>query len=352
MLNPKHAIATLEPYRSPLGDRTGLNLDLNENTAGCSERVLARLKALTTGDLARYPHRERGERLVASFLGVGSDQVLLTNGIDEGLYLLCATYLGEGDEMLFADPTFVMYPIYGHSTGAKLVRVMANEDFSFPTSKLLERISPRTRLITIANPNNPTGTLAPRADLLLILQSAPDAAVLVDEAYFEFGGETLLPELGRYPNLFLARTFSKAYGLAGLRIGVVLGAAEQIAYLRRFCSPFNVNAVALACLEDALADQAFVDGYVAEIAHGRRRLTDLCHELGLPSWPSRANFVLVRVGINCGNFVEAMARRGVHVRDMSANPGCEGCVRITVGTREQMDDVLQCVREAITEIRS
>src|SRR5882672_405420 len=162
MLKPRECIATLEPYRSPVGNRTGLNLDLNENAAGCSERILARLRTLTTRDVAMYPSREVGERVVANFLGVRPEQLLLTNGIDEGLYLLSATYLAEGDEMLFADPTFVMYPIYGRSTGARLVRVMADQDFTFPTTKLLAAISPRTRLITIANPNNPTGTVASR----------------------------------------------------------------------------------------------------------------------------------------------------------------------------------------------
>jgi histidinol-phosphate aminotransferase len=352
MLKPRECIATLQPYRSPLGDRAGLNLDLNENAAGCSERVLARLRMLTTRDVSMYPDREAGERVVAKFMGVSAEQLLLTNGIDEGLYLLSATYLAEDDEMLFADPTFVMYPIYGHSTGARIVRVMADTDFAFPTSKLLEAISPRTRLITIANPNNPTGTLVSRADLLQIVESAPDAAVLVDEAYFEFGGETLLPDLARYPNLIVARTFSKAYGLAGLRLGVLIGSPQQIAYLRRFCSPFNVNAVVLACLREALADQTFVSDYVSQVKQGRERLTKLCEELGLRFWPSSANFVLVHVGTSCERFVEAMARRGVQVRNLSANPGCEGCVRITVGTRSQMDGVLQLMRDAIIETRS
>ena len=352
MLKPRECITTLAPYHSPIGDCAGIHLDLNENAAGCSERVLARLRTLTSSDISRYPNREAGERLVANFLEVQPEQILLTNGIDEGLYLLSATYLAEGDEMLFADPTFVMYPIYGHSTGADVVRVASDEDFAYPARKILAAMSPRTRLITIANPNNPTGAVAEREDLLRIIESAPDAAVLVDEAYFEFGGETLQPELARYPNLFLARTFSKAYGLAGLRLGVLIGAPEPIAYLRRFSSPFNVNAVALACVEEALADQSFVADYVAQVKRGRDQLIELCAELGLRGWPSRANFVLVRIGAECGKFVAAMARRGVQIRDQSSNPGCEGCVRITVATQAQMNDVLISMHDAIMEVRS
>ena len=351
MLKPRDCIASLDAYRSPVGDRSGLNLNLNENAAGCSERVLARLGTLTSRDVSMYPNREAGERLIASFLGVSPDQLLLTNGIDEGLYLLSATYLAESGEMLFADPTFAMYPIYGHSTGARLIRILAEDDFAFPAAGILNAISSRTRLITIANPNNPTGTVAARTDLFRILESAPNAAVLVDEAYFEFGGETLLPELSRFPNLFIARTFSKAYGLAGLRLGALIAAPEQVAYLRRFCSPFNVNAVALACLEEALADQQFVENCVADVRRGRERLTALARELGLRTWPSRANFVLVRIGDACGKFVEGMARRGVQIRDQSSNPGSDGCVRITIGTQAQMDHVLQSMREAIAEAR-
>lgn len=346
MLTPRKPITTLEAYRSPL-NRTGLNLDLNENTMGCSERVLARLQSLTARDVTMYPDRAAGERLVADFLGVPADQVLLTNGIDDGLLLLSAAYLGESDEMLFADPTFVMYPIYGHATGARVVRVQPRADFAFPANEVLAAITPRTRLITIANPNNPTGTLVPPADLLRILRAAPDAAVLIDEAYFDFGGETILPQLLEFPNLFIARTFSKAYGLAGLRLGVLIGASSQIALLRRFCSPFNVNAVALACLEEALADQDFVRRYVAEVRQGRERLANLCAELGLKTWPSRANFLLVHIGEHCRAFVESMRQRNISVRNVSANPGCQRCVRITIGTGRQMDEVVESVREAV-----
>jgi histidinol-phosphate aminotransferase len=352
MLKPRESIAGLSPYHSPIVSRDGLSLDLNESMAGCSPRVLARLRSISAAEVSLYPEREVGERLLANFLGLAPEQVLLTNGMDEALSLLFATYLGEGDELLFADPTFVMYPMLGEALGAQVVRLQSDEDLALPVADLLARVSPRTRVIAIANPNNPTGLVAPRADLLKIAESAPDAAVLVDEAYCEFCGETLLPDLARHPNLFVARTFSKAYGLAGLRLGVLIGAAEQIDYMRRFSVPFNVNAAALACLEEALADQAFVSDHIAQVKRGRERLAQLFDELGLRFWPSQTNFVLVRVGAPAKTFVESMQRRGVLVRDSSANPGCGGCVRITVGTPLQMDGVLQAIRETIAESRA
>jgi histidinol-phosphate aminotransferase len=351
MLTPRAPIAGLGPYRSPILSRGGLGLDLNESMAGCSPRVLARLRSLSAAEVSMYPQREVSERLIANFMHIAPEQVLLTNGIDEALSLLFTSYLGAGDELLFADPTFVMYPMLGQALGAQVVRLQSGEDLALPVADLLARISPRTRVIAIANPNNPTGLAAKRADLLRIAEAAPDAAVLIDEAYFEFCGETivdktLIPDLALHPNLFVARTFSKAYGLAGMRLGVLTGASEQIGYLRRFGLPFNVNAAALACMEEALADQAFVREHVAQVKEGRERLGRLFDELGLRFWPSQTNFVLVRVGASAQTFVESMKRRGVLVRDLSASPGCDGCVRITVGTPRQMDGVLQAIRAA------
>src|SRR5271170_1817674 len=177
MLKPRPSILRLSPYRSPIGSRAGLSLDLNESMAGCSPRVLARLQSLSPTDVSLYPKRETGERLVANFLGLAPEQVLLTNGMDEALALLFASYLSTGDELLFADPTFVMYPMLGQALGAQMVRVQSGEDLTLPVAELLARISPRTRVIAIANPNNPTGLAAARAGMLKIADAAPDAAV-------------------------------------------------------------------------------------------------------------------------------------------------------------------------------
>ena len=221
-----------------------------------------------------------------------------------------------------------------------------------PVSAFLESISPRTRVIAIANPNNPTGLAAPRADLLRIVDAAPEAAVLIDEAYYDFLGETVVGEVRRYPNLFVGRTFSKAYGLAGLRLGILVGPAEQIDFIRRFCPPFNVNAAALACVEAALEDQEFIRDYVAHARRACRAIENLCQELGLHFWPSSANFVLVRIGEKLPAFIDSMRSRGVVVRDMSTNPGCEGCARITPATDAHMDNVLRAMRGSMAELQN
>ena len=160
MLSPTEDVRSLKQYHPPLSGRAGLRLDFNENTEGCSPRVLSRLRQITAEDLSRYPEREAVESVVAEWLGLSAAQVLLTNGVDEAIHLLCETYLQPGDEALIVVPTFSMYEIYAAATGAKVITIPTGENFTFPTDSVLSRITPRTRLIAIANPNNPTGTAA------------------------------------------------------------------------------------------------------------------------------------------------------------------------------------------------
>jgi histidinol-phosphate aminotransferase len=327
-------------------------MDFNENTMGASPRVLQCLRELTLEQLARYPERGSVEIALAEFFRVRAEELLLTNGVDEAIHLICETYLEPGDQAVIVVPTFGIYELFVGAAGAKAIPVLAKQDFAFPTEDVLAHLNDCTRLVVIANPNNPTGQVASRADLLRVTYAAPQAAILIDEAYFEFYGETVLDQSGRLPNLFVARTFSKAYGLAGLRIGALMGAAEQIRAVRRVASPYNVNAVALACLPAALHDQSFVQRYVDEVHQGRKRLQDELRSLGIRHWPSHANFVLANLGQQHRVFVDEMRHRCVLVRDRSQDPGCEGCVRITIGAAEQMDQLLAAIRETIAEIGS
>ena len=349
MLSPREAVRTLPSYHPPLAGRDGLRLDFNENTVGCSPRVLQRLRQLSAEELARYPERGPVEAEVAEALGVAAAELLLTNGVDEAIHLLCETYLEAGDEALMVVPTYSMYRIYGMAAGAKIISVPTVKGFVFPGDEVCNRITPRTRLIALANPNNPTGTVAPSEDLRRIAQTARDAAVLVDEAYFEFYEQSMLAARKECPNLFVARTFSKAYGMAGLRVGALIGDAEQMRSVRRVSSPYNVNAVALACLPEALGDQDYIREYASEVRASRSRLERALEGMGIQFWPSQANFVLARVGAVAA-FVEHMRRRGILVRDRSSDHGCEGCVRITLGPRAHADRLFAALQETCEEL--
>jgi histidinol-phosphate aminotransferase len=350
-LDARAAVKSLHAYRPPLAGRQGLRLDFNESTIGCSPRVLAKIHSLDSETLARYPEREPVEREVAAFLGLDAAQLLLTNGVDEAIHLLCSTYLDPGDEALIVVPTFAMYSLFAQAQGGRVVQVLADENFAFPLRDVLSRINPRTRLIAVANPNNPTGAAVACEDLLQVAKAAPHAALLVDEAYFEFHGETMLSHTPLPENVLVARTFSKAYGLAGLRIGILAGAAEQIAMVRRVASPYNVNAAALAVLPEAIRDQKFVADYVAEVKRSRAALELELGALGLHYWPSQANFVLVRIGPAYAEFIQALRARGILVRDRHTDPGCEGCVRLTVGSEKHTWALISALREVVREMK-
>jgi len=350
MLEARESVRNLPTYHPPLGGREGLRLDFNENTVGCSPRVLARLREITAEEIACYPEREPAEGVVAGHLGIEPKELLLTNGVDEAIHLLCETFLEPGDEALIVVPTFAMYEISAAATGARVITVPAGTDFRFPTSDLLSQVTPRTRLIAIANPNNPTGAVAEPGVLLEIARRAPQAATLVDEAYFEFYGNTLLGQWRSVPNLFVARTFSTAYGLAGLRICVLAGDAEHIPLVSKVSSPYNVNGVALACLPTALADEDYVRRYVGQVRQGRDELQQELSQWEIRYWSSQANFVLASFGPLKTALIQSMRARGVLVRDRSRDHRCDGCVRITLGTTEQTAQLLRALRETLAEI--
>ena len=348
---PRARVQAMKEYHPPLGNRDAMRLDFNENTIACSPNVKDALGRISAGALTRYPERQPVERIVAQHLGVAVEQVALTNGVDEAIHVLFETFLDEGDELLLPVPTYTMYEVYASATDARTVTVQAAGDLQFPFERLLNAITPRTKIIAIANPSSPSGSVATREEILEIARRAPDAVVLVDEAYFHFFGETVMDLIGTVPNLMVARTFSKAYGLAGLRLGVLAGPVELMKWVRRVLSPYSVNSLALACLPPALEDTGYLDWYVGEVLAARAEFEAALDELRVRRWPSKANFVLVEIGAKHGEFVRLMSAGDVLVRDRSNDPGCDGCVRITIGTREQMREAAGVLRRTMRELR-
>lgn len=347
---PRAAVLAMPEYHPPLADRTALRLDFNENTFAPSPRVLEVLRATTPEDLTKYPEREPVEKIVAAHFGLQPREVLLTNGVDEAIHLLCAAFLDAGDEALISTPTFFMYDVSVQMMTSHLVKVQADETFAFPFDRFLAAITERTKLIMIASPNNPTGATVSRAHLLAICEAAPQAVVMVDEAYFHFHGETTLADIPAVPNLIVARTFSKAYGLASLRIGMLAGDATLLGYIRKVSSPYNINGVALACLPAALADEAYLRWYIDQVTLGRDRMQAGLEALGIPLWKSAANFILMNIGPKHKALCEAMRARGVLLRDRSADPGCDGFVRITIGVEDHVTRGLAAMQASLAEI--
>jgi histidinol-phosphate aminotransferase len=350
-VQPRAAVLAMPEYHPPLAGRNALRLDFNENTFAPSPRVLAKLQQLTAEGLTVYPEREPVERIVAAHFGLQSNQVLLTNGVDEAIHLLACAFLDEGDEALICTPTFFMYDVSVGMMTSQLKRVQTDDSLEFPFERFLAAITPKTKLIMIASPNNPTGATVSREQLLTIAAAAPQAVLMVDEAYFHFFGETTMGDIGSVPNLIVARTFSKAYGLASLRIGMLAGDARLIGYVRKVSSPYNVNGVALAVLPEALADEAYVAWYVGQVHAGRERVVAALKELGVRTWPSAANFVLMDIGARHKQLCEVMRAKGVLLRDRSSDPGCSGYVRLTIGVEEHVTRGVAALRASLAEMQ-
>ena len=348
---PRARVQAMKEYHPPLGCRDALRLDFNENTLACSPKVREVLGQISVGALTRYPEREPVEAIVAAHVGVKAEQLALTNGVDEAIHVLFETFLEEGYELLLPVPTYTMYEVYASATDARIVAVQAAEDLAFPFERVLAAITLRTKIIAIANPNSPAGSVATREQLLALAERAPRAVLLVDEAYYHFHGETLMDMVGTVPNLVVARTFSKAYGLAGLRLGLLAGPVELMRWVRRVLSPYSVNSLALACLPPALEDTEYLDWYVGEVLAARGEFEAALDAAGVRHWPSRANFVLVEIGALHAEFVLLMRDAGVLVRDRSSDPGCDGLVRITIGTREQIRQAIPALHAALAAIR-
>jgi histidinol-phosphate aminotransferase len=229
-----------------------------------------------------------------------------------------------------------------------MVTVLLNDAFELAPDAIRAALTPRTRIVFLANPHNPSGRTIPLETLRGLARDTAPALLFVDEAYADFSGETLIgaATLAALPNLVVGRTFSKAYGLAGLRIGVIVATPETLAPLRRVVPPFSVNAWAAAALPVAIADRGYRDWYLAQAAASRALLAGACERLGLRSWPSAANFILMRVA-DAPATVRALAARGVMVRDRSGDPGCGQCIRITAGIVDDTRRAIAALEEVL-----
>jgi histidinol-phosphate aminotransferase len=324
-------------YEKPAG--TGeLRLHLNENTAGCSPKVMAVLQRLTREQAAFYPDYDRAIEAAAARLGVPAGGIVLTNGLDDGIMLTALVALRGGGaadpfEAVIVQPAFDMYAACADAMGGRIVDVPPQPGLDFSLPAVLGAITPKTRVVFLTSPNNPTGLSIRREDVEAVARAAPHALVLLDEAYADFPGQTMIDVAvsGRLPNLLIGRTFAKAYGLAGLRAGALVGTAAALAPMRRAVLPYTLNVVAAAALPAALEDDEYFSWYLAQVLESKALLYDVLGRKGVHFWRSDGNFVLARFGADLRRVVESLAGRGINIRDRSHDPGCAGCARITAG---------------------
>ena len=340
----------IEELEREYGVTGAIKLASNENPHGPSPKALAAAQAALIG-MARYP--DGGgfvlKRALAAHLGVAADQITLGNGSSDILEFVTRAFVGAHDEVLYSQHAFAIYPIVSQAVGARGVEVPARH-WGHDLAALRAAITPRTRLVFIANPNNPTGTWLRATELRKFLDAVPERViVLVDEAYFEYVEERDYPNtmawLASYPNLVSSRTFSKIYGLAGLRIGYGVSGPEIADLLNRVRQPFNVNSIAQAAALAALADGEYLKKVRSANTDGMHLLVQGFERMGLAFIPSVGNFVCVEVG-DAAQVYEQLLRAGVIVRPV-ANYGMPKHLRVTVGLAAENQRFLDALKTVL-----
>jgi histidinol-phosphate aminotransferase len=332
----------LQAYSAPLEGRRGmLRLDFNENTMGPSPQVVAAIRAIPAEQYAIYPEYEGLRQAVVANLALplAPSQIGLFNGVDAAIHAIFHAYGDQGDTLLTTSPTFGYYTPCAQMQGMAIEAIPYRlPDFGFPFEELRAALQGCPRILLICNPNNPTGTrLAP--DLILELAaSAPGTLVVVDELYEAFTGDSVLPlaDFAATPNLLVLRSLAKTAGLAGLRIGFAIGAAPVIDRIGRVTGPYDINSFAVTAAHAALADQAYVDSYVAEVLRARSWLVQQLQAAGVRHHAAGGNYLLIWPERPAEEVEQRLRQAGILVRSMAAKPLIDGSLRVSLGTTEQM----------------
>jgi histidinol-phosphate aminotransferase len=352
-------ILTLEPYKPgrpieevdrELGLRNTIKVASNENALGPSPKAIAAIEAACR-NVHRYPEggaAPLGARL-AEKLGVAQDQLAFGNGSNELIELLVRVFASDRGEIVMSEDAFLVYRLVATAVGARAIRVAAR-DHHHDLEAMARALGESTRIVFVASPNNPTGTIVRQAEWRAFLERVPaDVVVVVDQAYREFVDDPdyadALDDVGRYPNVVVLRTFSKIYGLAGLRVGYAVAPREIADALARIRQPFNVNSLAQAGALAALDDDEHFERSRTLVREGRARWTRALDDLGLSYVPSQANFVLVDVG-DAATTTQSLLERGVIVRPMGAY-GMPDKIRITFGTTQEDARCLNALTEVV-----
>jgi len=320
-----------------------IKLDANENPYGCSPRILRALAEYRKWNIYPDAAQRRLRRQLQDYVGVDASRIVAACGSGELLDDILCLFVNPGDEVINCTPTFDMYRTRTLINGATLVNVPRDEDYAIDIGTVKAAITPKTKLVILANPNSPTGTATPESDILELLEMR--VPVLVDEAYYEFYGKTAVSLVGRYPNLMVLRTFSKWAGLAGLRVGYGIFPSEVASYLIKIKLPYNVNVAALVAVQESLNDVDYLMGNVKAIIDERERMFREIEKIDwLKTFPSQANFIFCSVQRgDAGRLHQRLQQKGILVRYFD-QPRLQNCVRFSVGKPEDTDTLMKVLQ--------
>ena len=335
-------VESLRVYSAPLEGRRGLlRLDFNENTVGPSPHVVAAIRAIPADQYAIYPEYDglREAVLANLALPLASSQIGLFNGVDAAIHAIFHAYGARGDTLLTTSPTFGYYSPCAQMQGMAIEAIPYHlPDFAFPLEEIRAALGQGPRLLLICNPNNPTGTRLAPERILEFAATAAQTLVVVDELYEAFTGDSVLPvaDFAATPNLVVLRSLAKTAGLAGLRIGFAIGAAAVIDRISRVVGPYDINSFAVTAALAALADQPYVDGYVAEVRLARAWLVQQLREAGVRHHADGGNYLLIWPELPPEQVEQRLRQEGILVRSMADKPLIAGSLRVSIGTLEQM----------------
>ena len=349
-VTPYIAGKPIQETKRQLGLKDVIKLASNENPLGASPKAKDAIRK-NLNNINRYPDSNSFylKKRLASYLGVEPANLVLGNGSDELIDIIIKTFVEDGENIITADVTFLEYEIISKVLGREVITIPLRY-FKYDLESIKKKIDKKTKLIFISNPNNPTGTYVTKYEIEDFIRDLPSNVLLVlDEAYDTFIDVDDFPNSLKYiknENVIILKTFSKAYGLAGLRIGYALAWAELASYMERVRQPFNVNSLAQAAAIACLDDKKFLQQTRKIILEGKSYLYDSLKNLGLPYVPSVANFILVDVGRDCMDVFRDMLKYGVIVRDMKQY-GLKNFIRVTIGTKKENERFIRVLKKII-----
>ncbi|MFH2106774.1 MAG: aminotransferase class I/II-fold pyridoxal phosphate-dependent enzyme [Candidatus Micrarchaeota archaeon] len=332
-----------------------LRLDKNENTLGLDEKFLDEVKAGITADFINmYPEVYQTYEKLSKWLNIGNDQIYVTAGSDAGIKAAFEAFVDEGDEVVVLDPTYAMYYVYSNIFGAKLKKVPFSENMELEKDAVIKAITNKTRLICIANPNAPTGTLMEKDELVRLIRYAEERGivVLLDEAYYLFNTETMIDRVNEFKNLMVTRSFTKGFGLGCARLGFAVSNKEITLLLKKFRPMYEVNSFAVLLGNAILDNMDMVERNIKKFHEGKKYLEDALDEMRVHYFKSHSNFILIDVGSPevAKKIDEALVKRKVLIRTGFGTVPLNRCVRASIGTKEQMETFFKNFKEVVAEL--
>lgn len=340
-----YAMSTYEPPLEGRSVQQHLLLDFNERTLPVSKEIEdALVEYIRSGALQKYPSYGDLPARIAEYVGVDRSCLMITNGSDQGIDLAIRSVISAGEEAIIPVPSFAIYRQFAEVENATILEPQYSRDSGYPLQDVLRLINSKTRLIVVPNPNNPTGTAVPEADVIQLLEAAPNALVLVDECYYEYLGETLVGLVEKYPNLLITRTFSKTWGLSSLRMGFIVSHPENIAQLLKVRGPYDINQLAVVATLAALKNPDYTRDYVDEVMNKcKPALEAWCRGRKIDFWPSRSNYIWM-FPPKAAELEAFLRHHNILVRPKKDAAGQLG-LRVNLGNLEQTQRLLDCLNQ-------